>query len=73
MRLGVARKERLRDGEAGYARDGECPGPAQELPPVDKAVTVLVVEIEYLLLDFLSGHHLAPPVDVKKLPRKPRD
>jgi len=48
LRLRVARQERLRHGQA--ARHQRA-GPQQELAAVDAAVAVLVVEIEYALVD----------------------
>ena len=53
LRLGVARHERLRHPEGGDAADGERGATAQELPAVDVAVAVLVVEVEDARVDRL--------------------
>src|SRR2546422_11008145 len=52
LRLRVTRQERLRHRQRRNPGDGERAGPRQEFAPVDAAVAVLVVELEYALVDF---------------------
>ncbi len=56
LRLRVTGQQRLRHGQAGYARDRDRARPGQELAAVDVSVAVLVVEIVDALVDLQLGH-----------------
>ena len=58
LRLGVARQQRLRHRQSGAADDRDRPGAAEKLAPVHAPMAILVVEVEYALVDLHLGDAL---------------